>query len=140
MRNISQKKAFTLIEVLIAVIIIAVLVAMSQPIYVGRKRKAEYQSALAQIRTIAAAEKTYYVSWNNYLPDSTATGETNQLLGINIRETSFANYRVVTIAGPPPTFHIEVDYFRGGVIVATYTFDKDGNQISCAPSGPDCLP
>lgn len=133
-----RNKGFTLIEILIAVIIVAVLVAMSQPVFIGRKQRTEYQSALAQISAIAAAEKTYYVSWN-YLPDTTATGETNQLLGINIRETSFANYRIVSIAGPPPTFQIEVDYFRGGVIVATYTFDKDGNQISCVPAGPDCL-
>lgn len=138
MRNILQKKAFTLIEVLIAVIIVAILVVMSQPIYVGRKRKAEYQSALAQIRTIAAAEKTYYVSWN-YLPGTVTTTETNAALAINIRDTSFSNYRVISIAGPPLTFQVQVDYFRGGVIVATYTFDKDGNQISCVPPGPDCL-
>lgn len=131
-----SKRAFTLIEILVTVIILAVLVSMATVNYSERKKRNEYTSALAQARTIAAAEKSFLLTQGFYTT-TTSTANTNSWLAIKVSDGYFSNYRVNNISGVPPSFNITV--FSGTVSNnATYTFDSDGNRISCA--GSDCLP
>ena len=127
---------FTLIEIMITVIILAVLVSIVTVNYPDIKKKNEYTSAVAQMRTIAAAEKSYYLTQTLY-GSTTGTAHTNALLAIMIADGYFNNYRVNTIAGTPPSFNITVSSGTSPND-ALYTFDPNGNRISCA--GPDCLP
>jgi len=104
--------------------------------YTDRKKKIEYDSAIAQIRTIAAAEKAYSLTQTIYVSTSSTT-DTNNQLAIKVSDGYFSNYSVNNITGPPASFNITV--FSGTASNnATYTFDSDGNRIAC--SGSDCLP
>ena len=128
-----QKRAFTLIEVLVTVIILTILVSMSMGSYAERKKRNEYTSALAQARTIAASEKSYLLTQGSYIV-TTSTSDTNTKLGIKVSDGYFSNYRVTTTTAP---FRVLV--FSGTASKnAPYTFDNDGNRVSCA--GSDCLP
>ena len=127
---------FTLIEILVTVIILAVLASMATVNYSEIKKKNEYTSAVSQMRTIAAAEKSFLLTQGFYTT-TTSTANTNSQLAIKVSDGYFSNYCVNNITGPPPSFNITV--FSGTVSKnATYTFDSDGNRIAC--SGSDCLP
>ncbi|MFH0940711.1 MAG: prepilin-type N-terminal cleavage/methylation domain-containing protein [Candidatus Omnitrophota bacterium] len=127
---------FTLIELLVTVIILAVLASMATVNYSERKKRNEYTSALAQARTIAAAEKAYSLTQTFYVSTG-STVDTNNKLAIKVSDGYFRNYRVNNNTAMPPSFNVTV--FSGTASKnATYTFDSDGNRIAC--SGSDCLP
>jgi type IV pilus assembly protein PilE len=135
-KRVFNQSGFTLIEVLVTVIILTVLVSMAMVNYSEMKKKNEYTSALAQARTIAAAEKSFLLTQGFYTT-TTSTADTNSQLAIKVSDGYFSDYRVNNDTATPPSFNITV--FSGTVSKnATYTFDSDGDRISCA--GSDCLP
>lgn len=69
MNNSRKKKGFTLAELLIVVAIIAVLVAISIPIFTSQLQKARLATNQANARAAYAAVEA------QYLQDDTATGE-----------------------------------------------------------------
>ncbi len=135
-KRVFNQSGFTLIELLVTVIILAILASMSWGNFRDRKKRNEYISALAQARTIAAAEKSFMLTQGFYTT-TTSTANTNSQLAIKVNDAYFSNYRVNNNTATPPSFNITV--FSGTASMnATYTFDSDGNRVSCA--GSDCLP
>ncbi|MBM3334183.1 prepilin-type N-terminal cleavage/methylation domain-containing protein, partial [Candidatus Sumerlaeota bacterium] len=60
------QKAFTLIELLIVVAIIAILAAIAVPNFVEAQVRSKVSRVKADIRTIAIAMEAYFVDWNAY--------------------------------------------------------------------------
>ncbi len=125
----KQSSAFTLIELMVAVVILGILASLSMVSLADRKRKAEFNGAWGQVRTIAAAQKTYSLTQGHYIA-TTSTADTNSELGLEIRDGYFRNYRVTSIA--PVRIVVTTP------VGTNYTFDGNGNRVSCA--GADCLP
>jgi len=71
-------KAFTLIELLIVVAIIAILAAIAVPNFLEAQTRAKVSRAKADIRTIATALESYRVDNNRYPHDCYDTGGTVQ--------------------------------------------------------------
>ena len=126
----KEKKAFTLLEILIVVIIISILVSMSLVSYAARKKKSEYDGAKAIVNLIAGAEKNFFMTTGAY-QDTTSTGDTNAKLSISIVDGYFHNYRVSTSFSP---FVVLVDAGN-----CAYTFDSNGTRTG-TNGGSDCLP
>lgn len=117
-------------ELLIVVIIISILASTAAVSYTGRRKKAEYNAALAHVRSIVAAEKNYYLAMGVYWSTS-GTSDTNSRLCVSVMDTGFVNYRASTSSAP---FTVLVDNLG-----CTYTFNASGTRISTNGS-PDCLP
>jgi len=66
-----MKRAFTLIELLIVVAIIAILAAIAVPNFLEAQTRAKVSRAKADMRTCATALESYAVDWNKYPPDCT---------------------------------------------------------------------
>ena len=64
-----QRKAFTLIELLIVVAIIAILAAIAVPNFLEAQTRAKVSRGLADMRSIATALESYKVDTNRYPPD-----------------------------------------------------------------------
>jgi prepilin-type N-terminal cleavage/methylation domain-containing protein len=70
-----QRKAFTLIELLIVVAIIAILAAIAVPNFLEAQMRAKVSRAKADIRTVATAIESYAVDNNKYPIDGSTTDD-----------------------------------------------------------------
>jgi len=61
-----MKKAFTLIELLIVIAIIAILTAIAVPQFNKYKEKAYVTAMMSDARNLIAAEEAYYAEHGNY--------------------------------------------------------------------------
>lgn len=69
-----RQKAFTLIELLIVVAIIAILAAIAVPNFLEAQTRSKVSRAKADIRSLATALESYAVDNNNFPPDITSVG------------------------------------------------------------------
>ncbi len=76
-------KAFTLIELLIVVAIIAILAAIAVPNFLEAQTRAKVSRAEADLRSVAVALESYVVDHNRYMPFNTQVclGPTDCKLG-----------------------------------------------------------
>ena len=64
MKSLKERKGFTLAELLVVVAIVAVLVAISIPIFTSQLEKARESTDIANMRAAKAAAVTMYLSDN----------------------------------------------------------------------------
>jgi prepilin-type N-terminal cleavage/methylation domain-containing protein len=105
--SVSRKPAgFTLIEMLIAIAIIAILTAISYPIYTSSIDKAKITKGISTLETVRKAFEDYHINYGSYPPAlDIATGQdgtgrivlTPQLLDeFNSNLSSFEGYALAT--------------------------------------------
>ena len=64
-------KGFTLIELMVVVLIIAILIAIAIPTFLGARKRAQDKQAQSNIRNALTAEKTFYVDKQIYTQTAT---------------------------------------------------------------------
>jgi prepilin-type N-terminal cleavage/methylation domain-containing protein len=62
----GKQKAFTLIELLIVVAIIAILAAIAVPNFLEAQVRSKVARVRADVRSLATAQEAYYTDWNSY--------------------------------------------------------------------------
>src|SRR5438132_13152417 len=62
----NDEKGFTLIELMVVVLIIAILIAIAIPTFLGARQRAQDKQAQSNIRNALTTEKTYYVDNQAY--------------------------------------------------------------------------
>src|SRR5207302_4867235 len=62
----GDEGGFTLIELMVVVLIIAILIAIAIPTFLGARKRAQDKQAQSNIRNALTAEKTYYVDKQAY--------------------------------------------------------------------------
>jgi type IV pilus assembly protein PilA len=72
----GDEEGFTLIELMVVVLIIAILLAIAIPTFLGARSKAQDRAAESNLRNALTAEKTYYVD-NEAYTDNTSSNLTN---------------------------------------------------------------
>src|SRR5437588_44565 len=68
----NQDGGFTLIELMVVVLIIAILLAIAIPTFLGSRSKAQDRAAQSNLRNALTAEKTYYTDAQAYTADPAA--------------------------------------------------------------------
>jgi type II secretory pathway pseudopilin PulG len=63
----KNRKSFTLIELILVVTVMVILAAIAIPNFAKSKRRAVYKEGYANIKLIAAAERTYRVEQGGYV-------------------------------------------------------------------------
>src|SRR5437763_2606994 len=85
----QAEEGFTLIELMVVVMIIAILLAIAVPTFLGARSRAQHRSAEAALRNALVAEKTYYADRLEYsavVADITPVVESN--LGVDPADPS----------------------------------------------------
>ncbi len=65
-----SRKAFTLIELLIVVAIIAILAAIAVPNFLEAQIRSKASRVKTELRTLATAVESYYTDWNVPPPEA----------------------------------------------------------------------
>ena len=65
-RRLAADEGFTLIELMVVVMIIAVLIAIAIPSFLGFRRSAQDRSAQSDSRNVMVAEKAYWLEEGDY--------------------------------------------------------------------------
>src|SRR5437868_2133010 len=66
------EEGFTLIELMVVVLIIAILLAIAIPSFLGARGRAQDRAAQSNVRNALTAEKTYFTDNQTYTVDATA--------------------------------------------------------------------
>ena len=97
----KRQRAFTLIELMIALVIVAILAAVALPAYREQLRKSARAQAQAFLTDMASRQQQYLADKRAYAGSVPALGVTAPASV----STAFA-IAVTNTAGPPPTFII----------------------------------
>ncbi len=65
-KGLRNDEGFTLVELMVVVLIIAILMAIAIPTFLGARQKAQDRAAQSNIRNALTAEKVYYVDNEAY--------------------------------------------------------------------------
>ncbi len=93
-----HKKAFTLIELLIVVAIIAILAAIAVPNFLEAQARAKISRAQADLRTVLTAATTYLVDNGKIFPDTNDTDTPAYLRGMTFSKENPSAARDVKYA------------------------------------------
>ena len=103
--NVGTKKTgglnrgFTLIELMVAVAIVAILAMIAIPSYTAQMVKSRRSSAEAVLLDIAQRQQQYLLDVRSYAPNVATLNTTTP---VNV--SSYYTIAIAPAAGPPPTF------------------------------------
>ena len=145
-----EEGGFTLIELMVVVLIIAILIAIAIPTFLGARKRAQDKQAQSNLRNALTAEKTFYVDHQDY---ASVTGtDLTDLQGIesslvwtsNNAATRGVTVKDPTAVGTSDTYAVLESLSKSGVTfcildvatsTATHTpgtyFNKDTGGNAC---------
>jgi prepilin-type N-terminal cleavage/methylation domain-containing protein len=99
----GQKRAWTLVEFLIVVIIIGILASLALPNYKKMREGTYDKEVIAVLKLICAAEKLYRLEQGTYI-NATDVEEINGYLRLTIPTTSQANWLLKVVQADYTSF------------------------------------
>jgi type IV pilus assembly protein PilA len=72
----DEEEGFTLIELMVVVMIIAILITIAIPVFLGARQRAQNSAAKADLRNATAAAKVYFTDGETYVGMSPTALET----------------------------------------------------------------
>ena len=132
--GLRPASAFTLLEIMIVIGIIAILVSMLFPVILGASAKAKEKQAMAETRTILMAIKAYRQEYGKWPAQIQAAQDTTYivsnycviqpLLGSNVKNKIFLHLQVNTNSNPD----YAGNYLDPWGIPYVICMDEDGNN------------
>jgi type IV pilus assembly protein PilE len=131
-KSLVHHSGFTLVELMITVVILAIIVGIAVPSYQAQIRKARRTDARNAMLDIAAREERYLSIANSYSAAATDVGYTGAW-----PQAVSNNYYNVTVAAPPlavpPSFLITataINAQTADLPCQTFTLDQIGTQTA----------
>jgi type IV pilus assembly protein PilE len=132
----SRTTGFSLIELMVTVLIVAVLVAIAVPSYIDKVRKSRRTEAKTVLLDLAGREERFYNTNNAYsaLPADLGYGATSAAFPMTVG-SGYYTVSVATNAGPPATYTITAQPVAGSdqandAHCTTFTLTNTGVQTS----------
>ncbi len=99
-RRQEGEEGFTLIELMVVVLIIAILLAIAIPTFLGARKRAQDRSAQSSLRNALTAAKTMYTDASSY------AGADESATGLKTVEPSVAYVAAATASSDPKTVSV----------------------------------
>ncbi len=135
-----ERAGFTLVELLVALVIVGIIAAIAVPAYTSRVRQGRQIDAQRVLMSLAQAEEMYRFQNGSYTatvdPDLTDLGFVNDCaLDPATGEAYYptANINIVPVVPPNPTFVATISGSIGGAVDDTWTIDNNGNLTNTVP-------
>jgi type IV pilus assembly protein PilE len=147
--NRSRVSGFTLIELMIVVVIVAILAGIAVPSYNSSIRKSRRTEAKTALLDFAAREERLYATQNAYSTDPVALGYTGAGGSWPVSTGSYYQIETPTTAAPtattPGTFSVTVDPSPGSpqlkdTTCASFTVTQTGAQSATGTNPSACWP
>jgi type IV pilus assembly protein PilE len=151
--NRATNAGFTLIELMIVVVIIAILASIAVPAYTNSVRKSRRAEAKTAISDFAAREERIYATQNTYSTDPGVLGYTpaggswpvSTGKYYQIEAPSSQPAAVTTTSSTPATFSVTVDPSPGSpqlsdTACASFTLTNTGLQGATGTNPTSCWP
>ena len=133
MQRSSRRPGFTLVELMVVIVIVALLAAIAVPLYMNYVQDSRRSEAAGGLAAVATAQQTYYQRYGSYA---------DALANLNVDLTDvLANWDVADpalIAGPPPGFSCAATGKAGtpyAGLSVTMTYNLGGNKTLVDESG-----
>jgi type IV pilus assembly protein PilA len=95
-----DEDGFTLIELMVVVLIIAILLAIAIPTFLGARQRANDRAAQSSLRNAVTAAKTLFTDNQDYsAATDTALAAVEPSLSFKVKGTSAANQKEVSVDG-----------------------------------------
>ena len=134
-KHYSNKKAFTIMELIIVVIILGVVTAFAIPNYSKSIRKAHARDTLIQLSTIHAANILYFSQTNQYAPQTSQDlVNLNTELDLNI----IANNMLYTYSRPTVSTYTVTSQWIDGSNNFTITLNQNILKTTAPNPNPCC--
>ena len=116
----AKSKGFTLIELMIVVMIVAILAAIAYPMYREQVRKGHRRAAQAAMMEVVNQEHQYFIANRVYADEDT--------LAFSLDPEVEQNYEltIAVAAGPPPGFTVTMTPEAGQASDGTLTVNSVG--------------
>jgi type IV pilus assembly protein PilA len=120
----DEEEGFTLIELMVVVLIIAILIAIAIPTFLGARTRAQDRQAQSNLRNAFAAEKVIYTDDQVYTTSNTA------LQGVEPSLTYVADASISASSTNTPK-HIFVDVVASGANAGRLTIGAKSKSGTC---------
>ena len=133
--KLNCMRGFTLIELMIAVVIVAILAAVALPSYQNSVRKSRRPDAKTALLDLAAREERYYTVNNTYTDVAANLGFA--AFPLNLGTGAKPDYSLSVSAFTATTFSLQATALNDQVndTCGSYTLDNLGNQLNIHPVG-----
>src|SRR5688572_7976707 len=102
-----EDEGFTLIELMVVVLIIAILIAIAVPTFLGARKKAQARAAQSNVRNAYSAAKTFFTDNENFSTD--ATGDASSLIAELLNIEPSLSYGTAVDATNPKVVAVRVN-------------------------------
>ena len=128
-------RGFTLIELMVAMAIVAILATIAYPLYLHQLVEGRRSAAEATLMDIAQREQQYILDQRQYAQGAdTSTVSTNLNVAIPSNVTQFYDISVSASSGPPPSFTAKAAPIAGTAQAGDYTLTIDQTGVK-QPTG-----
>jgi type IV pilus assembly protein PilA len=149
--KMRDDKGFTLIELMVVVLIIAILIAIAIPTFLGLRRRAQDRAAQSNLRNGLIAAKAFYTDAESYTGFDAAAGETIEpsLTWADGAGSSLNTVNVVVVGAAPSqqlvlntesasgTEFCIADLSSGATAGTVRGSDEAATHALCAAANPD---
>ncbi|HEY4339995.1 MAG TPA: type IV pilin protein [Steroidobacteraceae bacterium] len=144
----SRIAGFTLIELMVVVVIIAILASIAVPAYTGSVRKSRRTEAKTALADLASREERYFATQNLYSASPTAlqygTGSWPVAVGTyySISSVTVTQAAASATTTTPGTYVLQITPSAGSPQISdtacqTFQLDQTGKQTSLDSGGAD---
>jgi prepilin-type N-terminal cleavage/methylation domain-containing protein len=136
-----MRRAFTLVEIMVVILILTVLIAISVPNILRSRVVANEGVAMANLKTLGTACQAYHIDQQAY-PDSLQILATTKPVYIDnvFGSGKKQGYEFIYESSDPDHFSVHANPIHTGLLKGRYFYTDEGGTIrsrSDGPAGPD---
>ena len=124
-------RGFTLVELIIAVAVVAILTMIAYPSYLEYLKRGYRSAAQSLMLDLANREQQYLLDNRAFLGGGASAVTTLIPSGVPQEVSAYYTMTITATAGPPPTFEVKAAPIAGTVMAgeAAFTIDQDGTKL-----------
>jgi type IV pilus assembly protein PilA len=149
----DDERGFTLIELMVVVLIVAILLAIAIPTFLGARTTANDRATQANVRNAFTTARIYYNGPGEYTEDVTAmralepsiswtnapldAGSPDRAIQIRVYDTPGPNQTVIVVGRTRQGRCFYLKDVMGGATAGTFYERQAGSSACAAPDDPD---